>query len=139
MLLNHSGRGKGHGNSDVHFETSLDALKAPQGRGSASYTWGQRRKKWSKASAKTQYDPLQADCNTAFPIFLRSTDVQALVCREAKPRPNRTNYVCGSNRSPEHRHRLWHRFRCKYQQFSNTGIYTKEPVWDIFLSCKRRI
>ena len=139
MLLNHEWKGQRSWDFGCTFQNQPWCLKAPQGRGSASYTWGQRRKKWSKASAKTQYDPLQADCNTAFPIFLRSTDVQVLVCREAKPRPNRTNYVCGSNRSPEYRHRLWHRFRCKHQQFSNTGIYTKEPVWDIFLSCKRRI
>lgn len=53
------------------------------------------------ASVKTQYTPFQADCNTAFPELLCSTDVQVLVCKEAKPRPDRTNYVCSSNRSPE--------------------------------------
>ena len=108
-----SGRGKGHENSGVQNQPWC--LKAPQGNSSASYTWGQRRKKWDKAAAKAQYGPLQADCNTACPIFLCSTDVQVLVCREAKPRPNRTNYVYSRTEGQnECRQRLWQRFRCKH-------------------------
>lgn len=102
------------------------------------HTWGQRRQKWSKASVKTQYDPFQADWSTAFPVSLCSTDVQAPVCREAKPRPNRTNYVCALAAEPRMNTDTDTGMDLD-ENTSNllTGIYTQETIWDIFLTWKR--
>lgn len=90
-----------------------------------------------------------SDHNTVFPAFSHSTSVQILVCKEAKLRPSRANYVCSWDRSPE-----WIQTGKDTDidvgidvgtdlaiNISNilTDIYTKETVWAIFLSCKRKV
>lgn len=47
-----------------------------------TYTLARRRKEGSEASVKALCDPFQADCNTAFPVLLHSTNVQVLLARK---------------------------------------------------------
>lgn len=92
---------RGHRKSGVVFKTSLDAWRLTKAVSVPTYTSAQRRKEGSEASVKALCDPFQTDCNTAFPVLLHSTNVQVLLSKEAKRRPNRTSYVCGGNRSLE--------------------------------------